>query len=422
MKKNKADIKDFLQENQYSIVEKAAAFYAYCEKLKENNHYHYKRVASTGSLPVREVKDLVTGDIKEMYYLASNDYLNLTNHPGVIEAGVKALYEYGAGAGSVPLLGGTLEIHEELARKIAAFKKCEDAILYTSGFGANSGSLSALLGPNDLAILDMLTHASIIDGCSRTNKRFFAHNDMKSLETILKSTQGKYKSVLIAVDGVYSMDGDIAPLDKIYELAKKYGAYIYVDEAHASGVIGEKGRGTPSHFGLEGKIDFVAGTFSKGLGCVGGFVATSKEFAHMLNYFARNFMFSTAMTPQVAGSAIKAIEIVENTDERRERLWRNIEFFREGLITTGFTLNNCETAIFPIILGSDILVWEATRMLHDLNVYVNPVTYPAVAAKKSRIRMSLMSEFTTEQLSEVLNRLEYVGNKLKIIRKQLKNV
>lgn len=414
-KLNCETIKDFLNSDFDDVFQKASVFSNMCNGFKSTRHFHYKRVSTNGSAAVRNVYDIYSNESREMMYLASNDYLNLTNHPEVIEAGAKALFKYGAGAGSVPLLGGTTDLHEELAQKVAAFKGAAASVLYTSGFGANFGSLSAILGPKDLAIIDMLAHASILDGCEKTNRRFFLHNDMLSLERVLAETKNKYRTVIIAVDGVYSMDGDIAPLDKIYELAQHYGAYIYLDEAHATGVIGKNGKGTPSHFGLEGKIDFVAGTFSKALGGVGGFLASSEEIALMLKFFSRHYMFSTAMAPQIAGSMIKSIEIVQADYCRREDLWRNIKFFKEGLTLIGFDVSKSETAIFPVILKDDYLVREATKMLQELNVYVNPVLYPAVALKASRLRISLMSEFSIEQLAEVLNKIEFVAKKLSIL-------
>ena len=422
MKFENKTLKDYLSESTTDLNEKANEFYQYRNYQFDNKHMHYKRIALNGSRPIREVYDMYTKQVRSMIYLASNDYLNLATHPKVVEAGQQALLKYGAGAGSVPLLGGSIDLHEQLEKKVAQFKGQEAAIIFTSGFGANNGVLSSLLGKNDLAILDMLAHASIIDGCKNTNMKFFLHNDLDSLEKILKTSQGKYNNVLIAVDGVYSMDGDIAPLDKLHELAKRYKAYLYVDEAHASGVIGANGRGTPEHFGLEGQIDFVAGTFSKALGGVGGFVATTKELAFMLNFFSRPYMFSTGMTPQVAASMLASMEVIEQEPHRREKLWSNIHHFKNGLESLGFTLENCETAIFPLIIGDDYKVKEAVRILHEMDVYVNPVLYPAVSFKKSRIRMSLMSEHTHAHLDEVLDKLEYVSNKLKINRKELETV
>ena len=406
---------DFFNMPDVDIMERANKYYELLEDLREKKHLQYKRVAIEGSGPVRQIIDSYTGEIREMVYLASNDYLNLTRHPKVVEAGRIALEKYGAGAGSVPLLGGTLDIHIELEERVAAFKGCEDAIIYTSGFGSNAGTLLSMLHKEDVAILDMLVHASIIDGCKNTNIKFFKHNDMDSLESVLKKVKDKYRTKLIAVDGVYSMDGDIAPLDEIVEIAKKYGAYVMVDEAHATGVIGENGRGTPEYFNIEGKVDIVAGTFSKAVGGVGGFIATNKELVNLLNFYSRTYMFSTAMTPQATASITEALNVIESEPDRRERLWKNIKYFKKSLEDLGFSLGNSETAIFPIIVGDELKVKEMCKYLHEANIYVNPVLYPAVPKRLSRIRMSLMCDHTKEHLDKALNALEAAGKKYGII-------
>ena len=394
---------------------RAKMFGEYLKDIREKRHLQYRRISMDGSGPVMKVVDHYSGKIKEMVYLASNDYLNLTKHPRTIAAGRKALEKYGSGAGSVPLLGGTLDIHIELEKKIAKFKGCEDSIIYTSGFGSNCGSLLSILQEKDIAILDTYVHASIIDGCKSTNIRFFRHNDMNSLERVLQRVKDKYRTKLIAVDGVYSMDGDIAPLDRIVELAKTHGAYVMVDEAHATGVIGDTRRGTPQHHKIEGKVDIVAGTLSKALGGVGGFIAANSELVELLRYYSRPYIFSTAMTPQVAGSLLAAIDVIEEEPEHRERLWENIRYFRSNLTALGFDLGNSETAIFPIIIGNDLKVKEICRRLHELDIYANPVMYPAVPKRLSRIRMSLMSAHTKEHLDKALDALETAGREYGVI-------
>lgn len=406
---------DFVKVDDVDIMGRARLFKEFTDDLIEKRHLQYRRVSLDGCSPVMRVLDKYTGDIREMVYLASNDYLNLTKHPRTIAAGRAALEKYGSGAGSVPLLGGTLDLHIELEEKTAKFKGCESAIIYTSGFGSNCGTLLSMLQENDIAILDILVHASIIDGCKNTNTKYFKHNDMKSLEHALSKAKDKYNTKLVIVDGVYSMDGDIAQLDKIVELAKAYGAYVMVDEAHASGVIGNTGRGTPQHFNIEGKVDIVAGTFSKGLGAVGGFIAAKEELIELLHYYSRPYMFSTAMTPQSAGSLIAAMNVVEEEPQLREQLWSNINYFRENLLNLGFNLGNAQTAIFPIIIGDDLKVKEICRRLHEMDIYVNPVLYPAVPKRLARVRMSIMSTHTREHLDKALNALEIVGKEYDII-------
>jgi glycine C-acetyltransferase len=397
------------------ISGRAKVFGEYMRDIKEKRHLQYRRVSTDGSGPVMKVRDQYSGKIKEMVYLASNDYLNLTKHPRVIAAGREALEKYGSGAGSVPLLGGTLDIHMELEKKIAKFKSCEDSIIYTSGFGSNCGTLLSILQEEDIAILDMYVHASIIDGCKSTNTKFFRHNDMDSLERTLEKVKNKYRTKLIVVDGVYSMDGDIAPLDRIVELAESSGAYVMIDEAHATGVIGDTGRGTPQHYNIEGKVDIVAGTLSKALGGVGGFVASKGELVELLRYYSRSYIFSTAMTPQVAGSLLAAIDVIEEEPEHRKKLWENIRYFKSNLAALGFDLGSSETAIFPIIIGDDLKVKEMCRRLHELDIYVNPVMYPAVPKRLSRIRMSLMSAHTREHLDKALEAMETVGREYQVI-------
>ncbi|HYE81065.1 MAG TPA: aminotransferase class I/II-fold pyridoxal phosphate-dependent enzyme [Clostridia bacterium] len=406
---------DFFKVHDTDIMGRAKAFGEYRRDVEERRHMQYRRVSTDGSGPTMKIRDRYTGKIKEMVYLASNDYLNLTKHPRTIAAGREALEKYGSGAGSVPLLGGTLDIHIELEKKIAKFKGCEDSIIYTSGFGSNCGTLLSILQEEDIAILDMYVHASIIDGCKLTNTKFFKHNDMDSLEKVLMRVKDKYKTKLIVVDGVYSMDGDIAPLDRIVELAKAHGAYVMVDEAHATGVIGDTGRGTPQHHKIEGKVDIVAGTLSKGLGGVGGFIAASEELIELLRFYSRPYIFSTAMTPQVTGSLLAALDIIEDEPEHLKKLWENISYFRSSLKALGFNLGNSETAIFPVIIGDDLKVREMCRRLHELDIYVNPVMYPAVPKRLARIRMSLMSSHTREQLDKALDALETVGREYEVI-------
>ncbi|MDI9308802.1 MAG: aminotransferase class I/II-fold pyridoxal phosphate-dependent enzyme [Limnohabitans sp.] len=406
---------DYYDIPELDIMARANQFSKFIDENAKNKHLDYKRVSLTGSSAVRQVKDKYTGEIREMLYFASNDYLNLTNHPRVKEAGIAAVKKYGAGAGSVPLLGGTTDLHIELESKIAKFKGCEKAIIYTSGYGSNSSSLLSMLTDKDLAIVDMLAHASLIDGCKNTNLKFFKHNNVEALELILKRTKNSYRTRLIVIDGVYSMDGDIAHLDQIVEMAKQYGAYVMIDEAHSTGVLGKNGRGTPEYFNLSGKIDIVSGTFSKALGGVGGFVASNSDLINLLHFYSRGYMFSTAMAPQVVGSLITAIEVVEEESQIRERLWNNIHYFKKGLLQLGFNIGMSQTAIFPIIIGNDLLTKEICRELNEMDIYVNPVLYPAVSKRLSRIRLSIMSEHSIEHLDKVLNALEYLGKKYQLI-------
>lgn len=398
-----------------TLFEKVDLVEKYLHHEIEQKHFFFRRRTTTGSSPVVTIIDAYTQEERELIYLASNDYLNLTKHPKTIEAGEKALQKYGAGAGSVPVLGGSLDIHFELEEKVAAFKGCEDSMIYTSGFGCNCGSLLALLGKNDLAVLDLYVHASIIDGCKNTNIRHFNHNDMAYLERVLKKNHQKYSTLFVIVDGVYSMDGDIAHLKDIVALAKQYGAYVMVDEAHATGVIGRNGRGTPEYWDVEGQVDVVSGTFSKAIGAVGGFIAGKKKLIDYLRIYSRSYMFSTAMAPQATASAIAALDLIQEEEGPRQALWKNIHYFRDNLLKLNFNIGQAETAIFPIIIGNDNKTKEVCKFLHENGVYANYVLYPAVPASLSRIRMSLMSTHTQAHLDRTLELLEHIGKKLAII-------
>ena len=402
---------DFINKGEQNIVALADRFDEFEQDLFARRHLNYRRVGLMGSAPVMRVLDPYDHSEREMLYFASNDYLNLTQHPRTIAAGREALEKYGTGAGSVPLLGGTMDIHIALEKKVAAFKGCEAALVFSSGFGSNAGAVAALLGEDGIPICDTLVHASILDGCMGKTIKFFRHNDMVSLEKTLARLQDKKATKLVMVDGVYSMDGDIAKLDEICAIAHRYGALVLVDEAHATGVIGAHGRGTPEQYHLEGQVDIVAGTCSKAIGVVGGFIASSKPIIQYLYYYARSYMFSTAPTPQAVASISAALDVIEEEPELRERLWRNIRYFQKGLEDLHVNMGNAETAIFPIIIGDDYKVKEMCRELHENDIYVNPVLYPAVPKRLARLRLSLMQGHEIEHLDKVLNMIEYLQKK-----------
>ncbi len=408
---------DFVDADNEDLFEKARLFRGFMDRLRKDEYHHWRRTICSPSEGRVEMIDPFTGQKRNMIMMASNNYLGLTTHPKVVQAGLDAVKEYGAGAGSVPLLGGTLEIHRQLERRLAKFKSCEDAVVFTSGYGSNVGCISALLRPKDVAINDRLNHASLLDGCRLSGSKLvaFKHNDMESLEHILQRCARYYRGKLVIVDGVFSMDGDIAPLPEIIRLARQYGARVMIDEAHASGVIGANGRGTPEHYGIEGQVDLVAGTLSKGLGGVGGFVATSAEVAEYIRFYGRSYMFSTAMAPQVCGSLIAAIDVIENEPELREKLWRNIRYMHEQMKKLGFDLGNAQTAIVPIIIGDNEKIFNMARDIHRAGIFLNSVFYPAVPKRLSRLRLSLMASHTQEDLDETLNVLADVGKKYGII-------
>ena len=394
------------------VFEKASRFlYKRVVPLKTNDLYFYLRTLESPSAS----KIIVDG--KELIMLGSNNYLGLTVHPKVKEAAIKATEKYGSGAGSVRLLGGTLKIHNQLEEKLAQFKGAEAAIVYSAGYTANLATVSSLVsGENDIAIVDEKDHASIIDGCRlvNANMRVFSHNNMEDLERKLQAITNENNKIII-VDGVFSMDGDICDLKNIYHLAKKYDAKIMIDEAHASGVLGRTGAGTPEHFGLEGRIDVVMGTLSKALGGIGGFVAGSKTLIDYLKHSARAFVFSSALPPSVCASTMAAIDVIQNEPEWLFRLHENERYFRNGLKQLGFNTGLSCTPIVPVILGDEVKTYQMTKLLHELGVYVSPVATPAVKRRSSRIRASVMATHTREDLEKALDAFKKVGRILSII-------
>jgi len=400
------------------ILAKTHPFYEFTDELSAYEFHHWSRVLTSPSEHRVKIRDPYTNTIREMVMMASNNYLGLTTHPLVVEAAQKALEKYGVGAGSVPLLGGTLDLHKELEHKLAKMKGCEDAIIFTSGYSSNVGCVSALVRNGDVAINDRLNHASIIDGCRLSGGAFrtFKHNDLAHLEKVLRSAEEQgCLGKLIIVDGVFSMDGDITNLPGIKSLADRYNARLMIDEAHATGVIGENGRGTPEHFKMEGKIDLVAGTLSKALGGVGGFVASSKEVVNYLRFYARSHMFSTALPPATAAALCAAIDVIQEEPALRKKLWSNINYMITNLKQLGFNLGNAETAIIPIIVGDDLLLKKMSKEVHQAGIFVNSVYYPAVPKKLSRLRLSLMATHTQEDLDDTLAVMERVGRKYGLI-------
>lgn len=412
-----ASVADFYQVEAEDVFTKAYGFYEYLTGVRARQHDLYRRTLEGNSAHRAQVQDPFTGQVREMVMMASNNYLGLTSHPKVVEAAIRATREYGAGAGSVPLLAGTMSIHRRLEERLAAFKGCEDAMVFSAGYGSNLGCLAGLLRPGDLAVNDILNHASIVDGCKLAGAtlKVYPHQDLRSLARILQKAQGQYQGKLVVVDGVFSMDGDIAPLPELIAICRRFSARLMIDEAHATGVIGAHGRGTPEHWGVEGQVDIVAGTLSKALGGVGGFVASRREVIEYLRIFARAYMFSTALPPAVAAAVLAALDVIENEPELRERLWHNIRYLTRNLRSLGFNLGNAQTAIIPLIIGDDEKVNRMALRLHEMGIFVNPVFYPAVSRKLSRVRLSVMATHTQEDLDLTLEACARAGRELGII-------
>jgi len=362
-------------------------------------------------------------DGKRVINLASNNYLGLTTHPKLREAALAATKKYGVGSGAVRTVSGTMSIHMELEEKIARFKKTEACVVFQSGFAANAGTVSAILGKDDFIISDELNHASIIDGArlSKAKIKVFRHKDTAHAEELLKEVAHEPGHKLVITDGVFSMDGDVGPLPALCDLAEKYGAIMMVDDAHASGVLGKNGRGTPDHFNVHGRVDVQVGTLSKAIGALGGYVCGSKELIDFLYHRARPFLFSTSHPPSVAATCIAAFEVLEQEPELMDKLWANTRFFKKELGLLGFNIGGIstpasETPITPIIVGEGRLAMEFSRELFNEGVFTPGIAFPTVAEGKARLRTIMSATHTQDQLSRALEILKRVGSKMGIIK------
>ncbi len=357
---------------------------------------------------------------KEVINLASNNYLGLANHPKVRQAAVEAIEKWGVGAGAVRWIGGTMSVHQELEERLAQFKHTEAVLVFTGGFTANSGCIPAVLTKQDVVISDELNHASIIDGVRLSPAAYkksegwvYGHKDMNQLEECLKKANEKgFAKKLIITDGVFSMDGDIAPLPEIVALAEQYDAVVMVDDAHASGVLGKNGAGTASHFDLYGRVDIQLGTLSKALGVMGGYIAGSANLKDWLINRGRPYLFSTGHPPMVAAALIAALEIMENDPEPMERLWANTKWWKEALAAEGFDTMGSETPITPVYVGDEGDAQRMERMLWDEGVYALSILYPTVARGKARIRTMPSAAHTQADLEEALEAFKRVRAKL----------
>ncbi len=356
-------------------------------------------------------------DGKKVINLSSNNYLGFANHPRIKKAAIKAVEKYGVGAGAVRTIVGNMDIHEELEEVLAEFKREEAAMVFQSGFNCNAGAIQAITEKGDLIVSDELNHASIIDGTklSKADKAIFKHSDMDSLEKVLKENRDKYNNLLIITDGVFSMDGDIAKLPEIAQLAERYEAMTYVDDAHGSGVLGESGRGTVDHFGLHGRIDFSIGTLSKAIGVIGGYVAGSKTSQEWLNHRGRPILFSTSLPPAAVGAIIEAIKILMETTEYTDRLWDNAKYFKDKLGKLGFNTGNSETPITPVIIGEEAKTMEFSKKLFENGVFVSGIVFPTVPKGTGRVRCMVTAGHTKDQLDRAVKTFEDVGKEMKIL-------
>ncbi len=411
-------LSDFADIPDEDLFKKAEVFWQYGLDMASKGYIRYRRPLASPSAHRVIVEDDFTGKKKEMIMMGSNNYLGITSHPVVMKIAKENIDKYGAGAGSVPLLAGSFDIHRRLEMKLAELKGAEEAIIFPRGYVTKLGCIQALVKSEDLAVIDRLAHASIIDGCMLSTGTFrtFKHSDVRSLENVLKRNKDNFKGKIVIVDGVYSMDGDIAPLRQIAETAHRYGAKVMVDEAHATGVIGDRGKGTPSHFKMKpGEIDIVMGTLSKSLGGVGGFIASTKEVVSYLRYYTRSFFFSSNFPPSVAASVLAAIEVMETDKSIHENLWKNIKYMKESLKSLGFNTGQTESAIIPVMTGDELTQKKMSKRFHEEGIYVNAIPHPAVPKGQERFRFSVMATHTREDIDRTLEVVEKLGREFGII-------
>ena len=355
-------------------------------------------------------------DGREVVMLCANNYLNLTTHPRLTAAAITATEQYGVGSGSVRAISGTMDIHQQVETALASFKGVESSLVYSSGFAANTGLIPTLVEKGDLIISDALNHGSIIDGVrlSRADKAVYPHNDMEGLEVVLREQSGRDR-ILIITDGVFSMDGDIAPLEEVTELASDHGAMVMVDDCHGEGVLGEGGRGIVNHFGLEGEVDFEIGSFSKAFGVVGGCVAGREEVRlHALNH-SRTWLLSGSHPPATAAAQLEAIRVLESEPEHHARLWENTQHFRREMESLGFDCGVSETPIVPVMCGESDVARQLSDALYAKSVLALPIVFPMVARDKARIRNMLCAGLTREQLDGVIQSYAEAGRELGLI-------
>jgi len=355
-------------------------------------------------------------DGREVINLASNNYLGLTNHPKLVEAALDATRRLGVGSGAVRTISGTMAIHMELERRIARFKHVEACVVFQSGFAANAGAVSAILGPEDHIVSDELNHASIIDGCrlSKAKIHVFPHKNTEAAARILEELADTPGRKLLITDGVFSMDGDIGPLPQLVRIAGQHGAIMMVDDAHASGVLGRAGRGTVDHFGLHGRVPVQVGTLSKAIGALGGYVCGSRDLIEFLYHRARPFLFSTSHPPAVAASCIAAFDLLEAEPERIENLWNNTNYFKQSLKSVGFDTGASETPITPIMVGDAAKAHDFSRALFEEGVFATGIGYPTVPIGKARVRTIVTATHTRGQLDRAVEILARVARRLGI--------
>ncbi|MCL4079446.1 aminotransferase class I/II-fold pyridoxal phosphate-dependent enzyme [Coriobacteriia bacterium Es71-Z0120] len=385
--------------------------YSEADEARASGYYPYFRVITSESDSKVRVGD------RDLIMLGSNNYLGLTTHPHVRARAREALDKYGTSCTGSRLLNGNLDIHEELERRLAKFVGKEAALVFSTGFGTNIGTISAIVTRHDYAVIDKDDHASIYDGCKLSWGKAvrFEHNDPESLREALGRVDWEHGGALVVVDGVFSMEGDVAPLPEMLPIIREFGARLMVDDAHASGVLGPNGEGTAAHFGLTDEVDLIMGTFSKSFASLGGFIAGDAKVIDYIKHNSRPFIFSAAMAPPSVGACLGALDVMESEPEHRERLWRIVNRMHAEYRRLGFDTGNSTTPVIPIVLGDEMLVFEFWRRLLDAGIFVNPVRPPAVPQGRALLRTSYMATHTDEQMDYVLETFERIGRELGVI-------
>lgn len=418
MKTHLPTLKDFISVEGCDITERAKQFaQTYIPQLKNAGLWDLWMIVENclDSAHI-ELNGNYNDHYKNAITFVSNDYLGYSKDQRVIEAGIETMKKFGAGACAAPVIGGYFRPQYELEKRIAEFLYCEDALVFSSGFGANAGTLLSMLHKNDIAIVDMFAHASVFEGLHNTNTKITMHNDPTYLDKYLSTIKAKYNTKLVIVDGVYSQDGDIAPLPDILNVCHRHGAYLLVDDAHGIGVWGETGRGTVEHFNLLGKVDFISGTLSKSIGTVGGFFAGPQKVLDYLRLYARTSIFSAAPTPQVMGSALCSFDLIIKEPERREKIRQNYTYLNNKLRNAGFDTGQTVSQIIPIKIGDDIKTKNVVRQLLKKGIYTCGITYPGVKLNDARVRLGVLASHSQNDLDYLVQALLDIDKELRIRR------
>jgi len=416
---DKFTLVDFLESPNGDLFGKAELFYAFLDDWKDRGTYSYHRELTSSCGTRAKIRDRGTGKERDFIVLASNNYLGLNTRPEVIEAGRRALEKYGSGMCGSRFLSGTYDLVTRLEERLAEFEHRESAVVFTTGYQANVGTISALLRPRDVAVIDRLCHASIVDGCRLSGAPFrtFRHNNAEDLERLLSRLAPRYRGKFVIVDGVFSMDGDLAQLPEIMEVARRYKARVMVDEAHGTGVVGPNGRGCAEYYGLYRDVDISLGTFSKTLAGTGGFIAASKDVTDYVRHYGRSYMFSASPTPVVVATVLAALELMMREPELRQKLWQNIRYFHGRLKTLGFEVfpDPPQSAIMTVVVGPDVTVRRLSKSLYQKGLFVSTVAYPSVPRDQGKLRISLSAAHSRSDLDEALGILSDVGKEFRLI-------